>query len=208
MAGQPNRLNLSSGDPNTALDGAMLHAKTPEIKRVGSFFNPSGILHAFPAGGTQWSGQARQSGPSSGHYIQCESPCTTYLVARATFGSYYAGFSSLWQLECDDKVEGVTKDADNCAVAMSIQNIIRWPRIMSVINCLCKTRAVSHGHTHIYICTPEDQERRILDELFFAQRYSELDFYLVVQALYLQQARMASSLNTGSQSRTSIRLSG
>jgi hypothetical protein len=51
IAGQPNQLNLSTGDPNIALDGAMLYAKTANLKRIGSFFDPSGIFMDFPGCG-------------------------------------------------------------------------------------------------------------------------------------------------------------
>jgi hypothetical protein len=75
------------------------------------------------------------------HSSLLEQPLDHTMPALAAFGN--------WNVTI--QVEGVTKDADNCTVAMSIQNIIRWPKIMGVINCLCKTRPASHGHTHMYL---------------------------------------------------------
>jgi hypothetical protein len=69
IAGQPNQLNLSSGDPNAALDGAMLYAKTPEIKRVGSFYDPSGIFKDFPGCGRN--AQGKHAGVIHQQIISC-----------------------------------------------------------------------------------------------------------------------------------------
>lgn len=57
IAGQLNQLNLSSGDPNAALDGAMLYAKTARLERVGRFSDPSGIFKDFPGCGRNAHGQ-------------------------------------------------------------------------------------------------------------------------------------------------------
>jgi hypothetical protein len=57
IAGQANQLNISTGDPNAALDGAMIYAKTAAIQRVGSFVDPSGTFKNFPGCGRNGQGQ-------------------------------------------------------------------------------------------------------------------------------------------------------
>jgi hypothetical protein len=51
IAGQANALNLSSGVPGVALDGAMLYANNAAGERVGSFVDLSGTFKAFPGCG-------------------------------------------------------------------------------------------------------------------------------------------------------------
>ncbi len=57
IAGQANQLMLSSGDPNAALDGAMIYAKTENLARVGSFTDKSGTFADFPGCGKNKQGQ-------------------------------------------------------------------------------------------------------------------------------------------------------
>ena len=57
IAGQANQLNLSTGDPKAALDGAMLYAKAENIIRVGSFSDPSGTFKDFPGCGRNHQGK-------------------------------------------------------------------------------------------------------------------------------------------------------
>ena len=57
IAGEANALNISTGDPNVALDGAMLYAKTTAQARVGSFTDPSGTFKDFPGCGKNSQGQ-------------------------------------------------------------------------------------------------------------------------------------------------------
>lgn len=47
----------------------MLYAKTPEIKRVGSFFDPSGIFKDFPGCGRN--GQGQHAGVIHQQVITC-----------------------------------------------------------------------------------------------------------------------------------------
>jgi hypothetical protein len=50
-AGAANLLMLSSGDPNVALDGALLHARTAAGVPVGYYSDAGGIFVAFPGCG-------------------------------------------------------------------------------------------------------------------------------------------------------------
>jgi len=71
IAGQANQLNISSGDPNVALDGAMLYAKTANISRVGSFTDATGIFADFPGCGLNR--QGKMAGVIHQNLITCDS---------------------------------------------------------------------------------------------------------------------------------------
>lgn len=59
IAGQSNQLILSSENPNIALDGMMLYAKTATAARVGSFTDQGGMgtFANFPGCGLNQEGQ-------------------------------------------------------------------------------------------------------------------------------------------------------
>jgi hypothetical protein len=59
VAGLPNPLNLSSGDPNAALDGTLIYAMDSTGTRVGSFVDmaKSPVFEDFPGCGISKQGQ-------------------------------------------------------------------------------------------------------------------------------------------------------
>jgi hypothetical protein len=59
VAGLPNALNLSSGDPNAALDGTLIYAMDSTGTRVGSFVDmaQSPVFEDFPGCGISKQGQ-------------------------------------------------------------------------------------------------------------------------------------------------------
>jgi len=57
VAGTSNQLNISTPDPNFALDGALLYGETTPGKRVGSFTDQGGIFTNFPGCGRNEEGQ-------------------------------------------------------------------------------------------------------------------------------------------------------
>lgn len=122
IAGQPNVLNISTGDPNVPLDGAMLYAKTPDLARVGSFVDPSGTFKDFPGCGLNGQGQ-----PAGVIHQMIISNCAFYTGLSFNVPKCNVGPITLAGLDVTDngfgvwnvtmEVQGAVANASDCGQA-------------------------------------------------------------------------------------------